>query len=288
MGAQSFIMMYQAGEGWQYGKRKISAMSNEEFNKLTPEIVLEKQAIVLRNALPTIQRSMNDMTPMIQTIIAQYGDFIREMIKALPEAIGNIFEGGITGVGLSGKGSVSGSIGALSPLIPKGGNVAPVEGSPGQRVPSATIKFFSVSELRNMTNVQLVDLRNRINAGAITVHSGTRSDIDNEINIRSGKAPLPITVPSKPVEVTFQAYKKHSVFLFNEVQSIATALFKIKQNAQTGGNPSYWNRRYDDNKPHWLKAKKVFYDYHTLSRNNSNHLIKNDATRMMRHRFPAV
>ncbi len=90
MGAQSFIMMYQAGEGWQYGKRRISAMSNEEFNKLTPQIVMEKQAVVLRDSLGTIQRSMNDMTPMIRTIIEQYGDFLRETIKAIPQTVENI------------------------------------------------------------------------------------------------------------------------------------------------------------------------------------------------------
>ncbi len=90
MGAQSFIMMYQAGEGWQYGKRKISAMSNEEFNALTPQIVMEKQAVVLRSALSTIEKSMNDMTPMVGSIIKQYGDFIREIIAAIPETIQNI------------------------------------------------------------------------------------------------------------------------------------------------------------------------------------------------------
>lgn len=91
MGAQSFIMMYQAGEGWQYGKRKISAMSNDEFNKLTPQIVLEKQAVVLKEALPTIQKSMDAMTPLVGTIVEQYGDFIREIIKAIPGLFENIF-----------------------------------------------------------------------------------------------------------------------------------------------------------------------------------------------------
>ncbi len=41
MPIQSYLMMYFAGSGWQYGKRKISAMSNEEFNKLTPEQLLQ-------------------------------------------------------------------------------------------------------------------------------------------------------------------------------------------------------------------------------------------------------
>ncbi len=119
MGAQSFIMMYQAGEGWQYGKRKISAMSNEDFNKLTPEIVLQKQAIVLRNSLDTIQKSMNDMTPMIGTIVKQYGDFLREIGAALPETFERAI-GGRTGAipispGL--KALLPGTAGFLGPAI---------------------------------------------------------------------------------------------------------------------------------------------------------------------------
>ncbi len=84
MGAQSFVMMFQAGEGWQYGKRRISAMSNEDFNKLTPERLLQNQAATLRSSLGTIEKSMNDMTPMIETIIRQYGDFMREIIRVTP------------------------------------------------------------------------------------------------------------------------------------------------------------------------------------------------------------
>ncbi len=91
LGAQSFIMMYQAGEGWQYGKRRISALSNEEFNKLDVKQLMERQAMELKGALPIIERSMNNMTRMVPMIIEQYGDFIREAIKAMPEAIGNIF-----------------------------------------------------------------------------------------------------------------------------------------------------------------------------------------------------
>ncbi len=84
MGAQSFIMMFQAGEGWQYGKRRISAMSNEDFNKLTPLRLLQNQAANLRSSISTIEKSMNDMTPMIRTIILQYGDFLKEIISVTP------------------------------------------------------------------------------------------------------------------------------------------------------------------------------------------------------------
>ncbi len=87
MGAQSFIMMFQAGEGWQYGKRRISAMSNEDFNKLTPERLLQNQAATLRSSLGTIEKSMNDMTPMIETIIHQYGEFLKVVIRETPSVL---------------------------------------------------------------------------------------------------------------------------------------------------------------------------------------------------------
>ncbi len=107
MGAQSFIMMYQAGEGWQYGKRKQSAMSNEDFNKQTPLSIMQNQAFVLRSARGTIEKSMNDMTPMISTIVSQYGDFVKEIIKVLgpvsqdvvKTVIESIPKGGFPGAG---------------------------------------------------------------------------------------------------------------------------------------------------------------------------------------------
>ncbi len=90
LGAQSFIMMYQAGEGWQYGKRRISALSNEEFNKLTPQSLMERQAMELKGAIPIIEKSMNNMTRMIPMMMAQFGDFTREAIKAIPQALANV------------------------------------------------------------------------------------------------------------------------------------------------------------------------------------------------------
>ncbi len=91
MPIQSYLMMYFAGSGWQYGKRRISAMSNEQFNKLTPEELLKQHSIELKNMLPTLEKSLNDVTPLVRILIEQYGDFIREALKAMPAAIGNLF-----------------------------------------------------------------------------------------------------------------------------------------------------------------------------------------------------
>ncbi len=87
MPIQSYLMMYFAGSGWQYGKRKISAMSNEQFNKLTPGDLLEQHSIELKNMLPTLNKSLRDVTPLVGVLIEQYGAFIREAIKAVGPAI---------------------------------------------------------------------------------------------------------------------------------------------------------------------------------------------------------
>ncbi len=92
MPIQSYLMMYFAGSAWQYGKRKISAMSNEQFNKLDMKTLLEEHTMELKSVIPTLEKSMNDVTPLVSIMIEQYGDFVREAIKALPEAFGNIFQ----------------------------------------------------------------------------------------------------------------------------------------------------------------------------------------------------
>ncbi len=168
MGAQSFIMMYQAGEGWQYGKRKISAMSNEEFNKLTPEIVMEKQAVVLRNALPTIEKSMNDMTPMIRTIIAQYGDFLREAIATIPQLVANV-----TGQRDQQQTTIKGAPGVASfitglPVVGLGKLRDIEQSSVGQPVQAQTQNklFDMVNKIRQMDLTQLHNMRSAINNGS--------------------------------------------------------------------------------------------------------------------------
>ncbi len=94
MPIQSYLMMYFAGSGWQYGKRKISAMSNEQFNAMSPEGLLQQHSIELKNMLPTLDKTLNDVTPLIKTLILQYGDFIKEAIATIPTLATNLLGGG--------------------------------------------------------------------------------------------------------------------------------------------------------------------------------------------------
>ncbi len=92
LATQGFAIMYYGGAGWQFGKRKVSGMSNEQVNNMTPNEFLQQLHGETRTMIPTMQQGMKDMTPLIHTTITQFGSYIQEAIRAIPEAVGNIFQ----------------------------------------------------------------------------------------------------------------------------------------------------------------------------------------------------
>ncbi len=89
MGAQSLVLGKQFGEGFQYGKRKISAMSNEEFNKLTPAKLAQDNAEELKQMIPSMKGAITDMRSFQSFIV-------KELIETVKQLPGDIF-GGLTG-----------------------------------------------------------------------------------------------------------------------------------------------------------------------------------------------
>ncbi len=77
MGAQSLVIGKMFGEGFQYGKRKISAMSNEEFNKLTFQDMMSNARTEMQASIPTMQAALADMQPMVQTVVHEFIDYIK-------------------------------------------------------------------------------------------------------------------------------------------------------------------------------------------------------------------
>ncbi len=86
MPIQSYLMMYFAGAGWQIGKRKISAIPNDQFNKMSANDLLKGFTADLRETIPTLERSLQDITPLIRILIEQYGDFVTVALKEIPQA----------------------------------------------------------------------------------------------------------------------------------------------------------------------------------------------------------
>ncbi len=85
MGAQSLVIGKMFGEGFQYGKRKISAMPNEEFNKLTFESMMSNAREEIKASVPTMNAAMQDMKPMVEIVVREFLQYINLVSKTLQE-----------------------------------------------------------------------------------------------------------------------------------------------------------------------------------------------------------
>ncbi len=85
MGAQSLVIGKMFGEGFQYGKRKISAMPNEEFNKLTFENMMSNAREEIKASVPTMAAAMQDMKPLVDVVVREFLQYINEVSKTLQE-----------------------------------------------------------------------------------------------------------------------------------------------------------------------------------------------------------
>ncbi len=88
MGIQSAVMAKQFGENFQYGKRRISAMSNEEFNKLTPNDLQIRANAELKAMIPTMEKSVQEMR-VFQTFLIR--EFLRTLNDAIKAGLGELF-----------------------------------------------------------------------------------------------------------------------------------------------------------------------------------------------------
>ncbi len=82
MGIQSAVMAKQFGENFQYGKRRISAMSNEEFNKLTPANLMQRANEELKSMIPSMETSIVEMRDFQKFIISEFIAMINDLIKS--------------------------------------------------------------------------------------------------------------------------------------------------------------------------------------------------------------
>ncbi len=90
---QSAAMALGFGSFFQYGKRKISSMSNDEFNELTPEALTAQLMSSVNNMIPTVEQSfhqMEQMNTMILQAMSKYFDqaidFLGQWIQGRGEA----------------------------------------------------------------------------------------------------------------------------------------------------------------------------------------------------------
>ncbi len=101
MGAQSLVIGKMFGEGFQYGKRRISAMSNEEFNKLTFADMMSNARMDIKAAIPSMKASMSDMDDMVVLIIDMFVGYLKTVIEKSPEIAVEV-GGAVAGAGGAG------------------------------------------------------------------------------------------------------------------------------------------------------------------------------------------
>ncbi len=91
MVAQSLAMMEAAGKGWQFGKRKISAMSNEDFNKLTPHKILEDSLGEYKLMIPTMTQAFDEsrqlQTKIIEVMVGYAVQLLSDIQKGVTAAL---------------------------------------------------------------------------------------------------------------------------------------------------------------------------------------------------------
>ncbi len=108
MGIQSGVMAQQFGMNFQYGKRKISAMSNEEFNKLTPQQMQADFSNMITGLIPTFGDSLREMRPFQRMIFEEMLAVMKvavdlgiDVAKAGVDPLAHVFGQHIHGEGVS-------------------------------------------------------------------------------------------------------------------------------------------------------------------------------------------
>lgn len=96
MGYQSLVMGEAFGLSYQYAKRKISAMSNEEFNKLTIPEVQKMLKNDIQSAIPTMKASMDDMVTLQKDMINYAVAALAALPKQIFDAVVGVASGGQT------------------------------------------------------------------------------------------------------------------------------------------------------------------------------------------------
>ncbi len=127
MAAQSFAMGHAFGTSFQYGKRKISSMTNEEFNNLDSVALHASLQADIRAMIPSMNQSFDRMeqfqidiiNSMIDTIklgIKEFGSFITGGGSTSTETSTSAIDYGVSDVAYSGSlGLPAGILAGLKP-----------------------------------------------------------------------------------------------------------------------------------------------------------------------------
>lgn len=94
MSVQSAGIGYYFGVFYQYGKRKVMAMSNEKFNNTSFRSLLASMSSEMDALVPHMDRGMKQTAqPMVDSIMQATALMLNQFAKSIPEAVQTTFTG---------------------------------------------------------------------------------------------------------------------------------------------------------------------------------------------------
>ncbi len=88
MAGQSFAMGEAFGKGFQYGKRRISSMTNEKFNSMSAKDHFDETTADITAMIPTMSRAIDKFHTLQTDIILKMIDYIAKLpAEVLPDII---------------------------------------------------------------------------------------------------------------------------------------------------------------------------------------------------------
>jgi len=90
MGAQSIIMGEAFGKGFQFGKRKISALTNDEFNKLSLAELWKDTSTDVSAMIPSLKAGMTESRELQSFIVKELIAVIKQLPQDILEGVGNV------------------------------------------------------------------------------------------------------------------------------------------------------------------------------------------------------
>jgi len=81
MAGQSFAMGEAFGKGFQYGKRRVSSMTNEQFNASSAESMFKETTADITKMIPAMKNAMSEFSTLQTDIILEMVKYIAQLPK---------------------------------------------------------------------------------------------------------------------------------------------------------------------------------------------------------------
>ncbi len=233
MAGQSMIMGESFGKGFQYGKRKISSMTNEEFNAMDADDLGRDLATDYSKIIPHLEQAVRASSDFQQMII-------QELIKIIPNFVDQLLGGG-GGPNAPPGGSLGpppGIPGFITPIIgPPPSTILqdPAINPPGVTQPGLNpVEKYASKWINppntNFNNITLTEIRYLINqriAGNLFPKFKSLSQILLKKEKELMKKPS-VDIP-KVIGETSSGIVKTIALMFNNLKSILSTMGKIKK-----------------------------------------------------------